>query len=224
MAGRRVLVTAGPTLEDLDPVRFIGNRSSGRMGFALAREAQSRGAHVVLVCGPTALEPPLIAEVVRIRSARDMHSAVLSRADDVDAVIMSAAVADYTPAGGSAAQKIEKGGALNLMLERTPDILAELSARRGDRRTPLLIGFAAETGDPVTRATRKLHDKHVDLIVANDVSAPGSGFDVDTNQVTLLSAAGEEPLPLMSKTEVAGVVLDRLEHLLIDRPATVSVR
>jgi len=224
LAGRRVLVTAGPTLEDLDPVRFIGNRSSGRMGFALAREAQSRGAHVVLVCGPTPLEPPAVAEVIRVRSARDMHSAVLSRDGDVDAVIMSAAVADYTPAGGSSAQKIEKGGALNLVLERTPDILADLSARRGDRHTPLLVGFAAETGDPVARATKKLNAKRVDLIVANDVSAPGSGFDVDTNQVTLLSAAGAEPLPLMSKTEVAGVVLDRLEQLLIHQPATVSVR
>jgi phosphopantothenoylcysteine decarboxylase/phosphopantothenate--cysteine ligase len=224
MVGRRVLVTAGPTLEDLDPVRFIGNRSSGRMGFAIAREAQSRGAHVVLVCGPTSLEPPAVAEVVRVRSARDMHSAVLARAGDVDAVIMSAAVADYTPAGGASAQKIEKGGGLTLTLERTPDILADLGARRGDRRTPLLVGFAAETGDPIARATSKLHAKRLDLIVANDVSSPGSGFDVETNQVTLLSAAGAEPLPLMSKTEVAGVLLDRLEQFLIDQPATVSAR
>jgi phosphopantothenoylcysteine decarboxylase / phosphopantothenate---cysteine ligase len=224
LAGRHVLVTAGPTLEDIDPVRFIGNRSSGRMGFALAREAHARGARVTLVCGPTPLEPPAVTEVIRIRSAREMHAAVVGRSDAADVVVMAAAVADYTPVGGPAAQKIEKGDALALTLERTPDILADLGLRRGDRHVPLLIGFAAETGDPVSRASRKLRSKRLDLIVANDVAAPGSGFDVDTNQVTLLSAAGAEPLPLMSKNEVAAVVLDRVEQLLLDQPAAVSAR
>jgi phosphopantothenoylcysteine decarboxylase / phosphopantothenate---cysteine ligase len=224
LAGRHVLVTAGPTVEDIDPVRFIGNRSSGRMGFALAREAHARGARVTLVCGPTPLEPPAVTEVIRIRSTREMHDAVVGRSDAADVVVMAAAVADYTPVGGPAAQKIEKGDALALTLEPTPDILAELGLRRGDRHVPLLIGFAAETGDPVSRASRKLRSKRLDLIVANDVAAPGSGFDVDTNQVTLLSAAGAEPLPLMSKNEVAAVVLDRVEQLLLDQPAAVSAR
>jgi phosphopantothenoylcysteine decarboxylase/phosphopantothenate--cysteine ligase len=224
LAGRHVLVTAGPTIEDIDPVRFIGNRSSGRMGFALAREAHARGARVTLVCGPTPLEPPAVTEVIRIRSAREMHAAVVGRSDAADVVVMAAAVADYSPVGGPAAQKIEKGDALALTLERTPDILADLGLRRGDRHVPLLIGFAAETGDPVSRASRKLRSKRLDLIVANDVAAPGSGFDVDTNQVTLLSAAGAEPLPLLSKNEVAALVLDRVEQLLLDQPAAVSAR
>jgi phosphopantothenoylcysteine decarboxylase/phosphopantothenate--cysteine ligase len=224
LAGRHVLVTAGPTIEDIDPVRFIGNRSSGRMGFALAREAHARGARVTLVCGPTPLEPPAVTDVIRIRSARQMHAAVIGRSDAADVVVMAAAVADYSPVGGPAAQKIEKSDALALTLERTPDILADLGLRRGDRHVPLLIGFAAETGDPVSRASRKLRSKRVDLIVANDVAAPGSGFDVDTNQVTLLSAAGAEPLPLMSKNEVAALVLDRVEQLLLDQPAAVSAR
>ncbi|MFI5177796.1 MAG: bifunctional phosphopantothenoylcysteine decarboxylase/phosphopantothenate--cysteine ligase CoaBC [Vicinamibacterales bacterium] len=214
LAGRRVLVTAGPTIEDLDPVRFVGNRSSGRMGFAIAKEARDRGADVVLVAGPTSLAPPLVGEVVRVRSARDMHAAVLAHADRADAIIMAAAVADYAPAGGAAAQKIEKGGPLTLTLERTPDILADLGARRGDRARPILVGFAAATGDPTAAARRKLDVKRVDLIVANDVSAAGSGFDVQTNQVVLVSRDAVDPLPLMSKAAVAAVVLDRVERLL----------
>ena len=153
-----------------------------------------------------------------------MHAAVVGRAEAADVIIMAAAVADYTPAGGPAAQKIEKGGALALTLERTPDILADLGARRGERHVPLLIGFAAETGDPVVRATRKLRSKRLDLIVANDVAAPGSGFDVETNQVTVISAEGAESLPLMSKDEVAAVLLDRIEQRLADQPASVAAR
>ena len=224
LAGKRILVTAGPTIEDLDPVRFLGNRSSGRMGFALAREARARGAEVVLVAGPTSVEPPEAAEVVRVRSAREMHAAVMARADAADAVIMAAAVADYTPSGGAAAGKIAKAGAVTLQLERTADILADLGARRGDRGTPVLVGFAAETGDPTPRAERKLVTKHVDLIVANDVSAAGSGFDVATNQVTLVSPDGIEPLPLLSKDDVASAVLDRVERLLVARPAVPASR
>jgi phosphopantothenoylcysteine decarboxylase/phosphopantothenate--cysteine ligase len=217
LTGRRVLVTAGPTIEDLDPVRFIGNRSSGRMGYALAAEAHDRGADVTLIAGPTAIDPPPVGEVVRVRSTREMHDAVLARADRADAVIMAAAVADYRPAAGTSDQKIEKGGPLGLTLSLvpTPDILAALGERRGDGRRPVLIGFAAQTGDPVAAARRKLQSKRVDLVVANDVSAPGAGFDVTTNQVTLVSPAGVVALPVMAKTDVASAVLDRLEQILL---------
>jgi phosphopantothenoylcysteine decarboxylase/phosphopantothenate--cysteine ligase len=222
LSGRRVVVTAGPTIEDLDPVRFIGNRSSGRMGFALAAEAHARGADVVIIAGPTTVAPPVVSRLIRVRSTRDMHAQVIAEAASADVVIMAAAVADYTPAGGAASQKIEKGGAITLSLERTPDILADLGARRDGAAKPLLVGFAAETGDPVARATRKLSAKHADLIAANDVSEEGSGFDVPTNRVTLVSASGVEPLPLMSKTDVAVVILDRVEALLTTRATTVA--
>jgi phosphopantothenoylcysteine decarboxylase/phosphopantothenate--cysteine ligase len=225
LAGRRILVTAGPTIEDIDAVRFIGNRSSGRMGFALAGEAARRGAQVVLVTGPTELPaPPRVSDVVAVRSARDMHAEVMSRLDRLDAVIMAAAVADYTPAGGPAAGKIEKGGPLTLHLERTPDILAELGRCRGESGVPVLVGFAAQVGPAEDAAARKLRDKHVDLVVANDVTAPGAGFDVDTNRVSLVSQDSVVPLPLMTKVEVAVQVLDRVERLLADQkpaPATI---
>jgi len=224
--GRRVLVTAGPTLEDLDPVRFVGNRSSGRMGFALAAAARLRGANVVLIAGPTAVPPPAAMEVVRVRSAREMHAAVMAHAASADVVLMAAAVADYAPATGAAEQKIEKSSGhdgLTIRLERTLDILADLGARRGGAHRPVLVGFAAQTGDPAAAARRKLEAKHVDLIVANDVTAPGAGFDVDTNQVTLVSHDGAVPLPLMSKADVAALVLDRVEQLLAaPRPVPVS--
>ena len=213
LAGRRIVVTAGPTLEDLDPVRFLGNRSSGRMGFAVATEAAARGAQVVLIAGPTSVDPPPVGETIRVRSAREMHDAVMARLDGADAVIMAAAIADYAPAA-AAAGKIEKGGPLTLTLERTPDILAELGARRGDETRPALVGFAAQTGDPVAAARRKLLAKRADLIVANDVSAPGAGFDVATNQVTFVSADRAEALPLLPKIDVARRILDRVEQLL----------
>jgi len=219
----RVLVTAGPTVEDIDPVRFIGNRSSGRMGFALATEAAARGAEVVLVAGPTALPAPEVGDVVRVRSAREMRAAVMAHADTSDIVIMAAAVADYTPKAGAGRAKIEKAGPLTLELERTPDILAELGAWRGEAPRPLLIGFAAQTGDPEEAARRKLTAKRVDLIVANDVSQPDAGFDVETNRVTLVSADGTRALPLLSKARVAHVVLDRVEELLALR-ASVPAR
>jgi phosphopantothenoylcysteine decarboxylase/phosphopantothenate--cysteine ligase len=222
LSGRRVLVTAGPTIEDLDPVRFIGNRSSGRMGFAVAAEAAARGAEVVLVAGPTALDPPPVAELVRVRSAREMHDAVMARAGDADVVVMAAAVADYTPADGAAVRKIEKGGAITVTLARTTDILAELGSRRGGSRRPLLVGFAAQTGDPVPSARRKLDAKRVDLIVANDVTAPEAGFDVPTNQVTLVSADRTDALPVLPKREVARVLLDRVERLLAADPVAAA--
>ena len=223
-SGLRVLVTAGPTFEDVDPVRFIGNRSSGRMGFAIAAEAQARGAAVTLVAGPTPVDPPPVAEIVRVRSAAEMHAAVTSRADRADVVVMAAAVADYTPAGGAAAAKIEKGGALTMTLERTADILADLGAARGDGVRPVLVGFAAQTGDPVPAARRKLAAKHVDLIVANDVTQSGAGFDVTTNQVTLVTADGVEPLPMLAKAEVARRILDRVERRLAAGAATPAAR
>jgi phosphopantothenoylcysteine decarboxylase/phosphopantothenate--cysteine ligase len=215
LEGRRVLVTAGPTAEDLDAVRFIGNRSSGRMGFALAEQAMARGAQVTLVAGPTSVEPPAGAALVRVRSAQQMHAATMAHAFEADIVIMAAAVADYTPAGGTLDGKIEKSGALTLQLERTADILLDLGRMRGASSRPLLVGFAAQAGDPVPQARRKLAVKNADLIVANDVTAPGAGFDVDTNQVTIVARdVADESLPLMTKREVAQRVLDRIEVLL----------
>ncbi|HXT69884.1 MAG TPA: bifunctional phosphopantothenoylcysteine decarboxylase/phosphopantothenate--cysteine ligase CoaBC [Vicinamibacterales bacterium] len=222
LTGKRVLVTAGPTFEDVDPVRFLGNRSSGRMGFAVAAEASRRGAIVTLVAGPTSIEPPAVSETVRVRSASEMHAEVIARAAETDVVVMAAAVADYRIAGGAANSKMEKGeGSLALTLERTPDILAELGAARKGSQKPVLVGFAAQTGDPLPAAQKKLAAKQVDLIVANDVTAPGAGFEVDTNIVTLVSAAGAERLPLLSKREVAVAILDRVEAAL-KAGATVS--
>jgi phosphopantothenoylcysteine decarboxylase/phosphopantothenate--cysteine ligase len=220
LSGRRVLVTAGPTYEDFDPVRYIGNRSSGRMGFAIAAEAARRGAQVTLVAGPVRLEPPPVAELVRVRSAAEMHSEVLARAERMDVVVMAAAVADYAPVS-RAAKKVQKGTAaddtMTLVLKKTPDILRDLGQRRRGDGGPLLVGFAAETEDVVARATAKLNSKRADLIVANDVSRADAGFDVETNAVTIIGAAGAESLPLQSKPHVAAAILDRVEKLLGSR-------
>ena len=220
LAGRHVLITAGPTYEDIDPVRFVGNRSSGRMGFAVAAEALRRGAAVTLVTGPTHLTPPHGAEVVKVRSAAEMHAAVMDRAAGRDVVIMSAAVADYTPAERST-QKVKKNdGPLTITLTRTKDILGELGRlpSRTQQRLPVLVGFAAETTDVLSYAQDKLRQKGVDLIVANDVSREDAGFDVDTNAVTLVTAAGAEELPLQAKSAVAAKILDRVEQFLIAVP------
>jgi len=220
LTGRRVLVTAGPTFEDIDPVRFVGNRSSGRMGYALAADALRRGAAVTLVTGPTHLTAPRGADVVAVRSAAEMHTAVMARAADQDAVIMAAAVADYTPAN-PASQKVKKGdGALTITLNRTKDILAEVGRLPSRAQgVPVLVGFAAETHDVVKYAQGKLEQKAVDLVVANDVSRAGAGFDVDTNAVSIVSAAGVEDVPLQSKSAVAARILDRVEQLLVAVPA-----
>jgi phosphopantothenoylcysteine decarboxylase / phosphopantothenate---cysteine ligase len=219
--GQRFLVTAGPTYEDVDPVRYIGNRSSGRMGFAIAAEAARRGAEVTLVAGPTAVEPPHVHELIRVRSAVEMHAAVTSRADRMHVVVMAAAVADYMPER-RVSQKVTKSEAtLTLALKKTPDILGDLGRRRltsGDG--PLLIGFAAETEDLVARATAKRERKHADLIVANDVSGPDAGFDVDANAVTIIGPGGAESVPLQSKARVAAVILDRVERLVASREIT----
>ncbi|MBN4048210.1 bifunctional phosphopantothenoylcysteine decarboxylase/phosphopantothenate--cysteine ligase CoaBC [bacterium AH-315-O15] len=221
LRGRRVVVTAGPTYEDIDPVRYLGNRSSGRMGFALAGEARRRGARVTLVAGPTPLEPPDLDEVVRVRSAAEMHTAVLRAAMTADVVIMAAAVADYTPAAPASRKIVKADGPMTLTLQRTPDILADLAQlpSRLSSGVPMLVGFAAETGDPETRAREKRGRKGVELMVANDVSRPDAGFDAATNAVTLIDAEGERVVPLQSKERVAAAILDRVEQLVCARSA-----
>jgi phosphopantothenoylcysteine decarboxylase/phosphopantothenate--cysteine ligase len=219
LLGRRIVVTAGPTYEDLDPVRFIGNRSSGRMGYAIAAEASRRGAHVVLVSGPTKLDAPAGVQIERVRSAHEMARAVTLHAAGADAVVMAAAVADYTPADAAHAKIPKTDGPLTLTLVRTPDILAGLGRTRGTASAPVLVGFAAETGDPRPRARQKLAAKQVDLIVANDVSRAGAGFDVDTNAATFITADGEEEQPMQPKRELASRILDRMEQLIARVPS-----
>jgi phosphopantothenoylcysteine decarboxylase/phosphopantothenate--cysteine ligase len=216
MRGRRVLVTAGPTFEDIDPVRFVGNRSSGRMGFAIAEEATRRGADVILVAGPTVVDIPEVAHLVRVRSAADMHAAVMEHSDGADVVIMAAAVADYTPEVRANQKMAKQDGPLTLTLTRTRDILKDLGARRdaSGQRHPVLVGFAAETSDVVRKARDKRARKHVDLIVANDVSQDDRGFEVSTNAATLVSDAGEVDVPLQAKSSVAAKILDAVQPLL----------
>jgi phosphopantothenoylcysteine decarboxylase/phosphopantothenate--cysteine ligase len=208
LEGRTVLITAGPTQEEIDPVRYITNRSSGRMGYALASAAVQRGAHVVLVSGPTALTAPHGVEMVPVRSAADMSDAVLSRVGSADIVIMAAAVADYRPVQ-RASQKIKKQqGPLTIELESTRDILKEIG-RRADSR--FVVGFAAETENLIENARKKLHGKNLDMIVANDVSGADAGFDSEFNAAVLLSRDGEPvELPRMTKREMAGRILDEV--------------
>jgi phosphopantothenoylcysteine decarboxylase / phosphopantothenate---cysteine ligase len=209
--GIKVVVTAGPTVEDLDPVRMLTNRSSGKMGYALAEAASRRGAHVVLISGPTELRAPHEVDWIPVRPTEEMHRAVREHAKDADVVIMAAAVADYRPAA-TGAQKIKRSeGRLMLELEPTADILAELGREKGKR---ILVGFAAETEHVAENARRKLEAKGADMIVANDVTQEGAGFDTDTNVVTLFSRGGrEEALPKMSKFDVANRILDSVVEL-----------
>lgn len=213
LVGETVLVTAGPTREDLDPVRFLSNYSSGKMGYALACAARRRGARVLLVSGPTALEVPAGVEFCQVSSARQMREAVMARAEEASIIVKAAAVADFRPAQHSR-EKIKKRaeGAMTIALEKNPDILAELGQQK--RQGQILVGFAAETGDLLEQASRKLKEKQLDLIVANDVTQAGAGFDVETNIVRLLYADGSvEDLPQLSKLEVAGRILDRTLRL-----------
>jgi phosphopantothenoylcysteine decarboxylase/phosphopantothenate--cysteine ligase len=211
LLGRFVLVTAGPTYEDIDPVRYIGNRSSGKMGYAIAAEAVKRGARVVLISGPTSLLVPAGVELVSVRSAAEMHAAVQQQAMASDVVVMAAAVADYTPEQ-AARHKIEKSeGPLELRLVRTTDILAELGRMRGKNLKPVLVGFAAESGDPVERGRAKLVRKHVDLIIANDITRADAGFDADTNAGTIISQDSEETIAVTPKADLAARILDRVE-------------
>ncbi len=214
LLGRLVVVSAGPTYEDLDDVRYIGNRSSGRMGYAVAAEAARRGARVVLVSGPTSLDVPAGVELVRTRSAAEMQNAMRTAAADADVVVMAAAVADFTPATRFDGKMEKQDGPLELRLVRTPDILLELGKARGSSPRPVLIGFAAESGDPVERGRDKLRRKGADIIVANDISRPDAGFDSELNAATLISATGTETFPLGPKTALASVILERAEALL----------
>jgi len=211
LQGETVLVTAGPTCEDLDPVRYLTNRSSGKMGYAMADKARRRGARVVLVSGPTALEAPADVERVAVRSAAEMHSAVMAHLGPATIVVMAAAVADYRPAAPRN-QKIKRGAErLVLELEPTLDILADIARVKGDR---VVVGFAAETDHVAEHAQQKLAAKAVDMIVANDVTAEGAGFDHDTNVVTIFTRDGRQtPLPRMGKREVADKVFDRVLEL-----------
>lgn len=216
LAGRVVLVTAGPTQEPMDPVRFLSNRSSGRMGFAVAEAARDRGARVILVAGPTEIAPPGGVEVLRVGTAEEMREAVLARCDEATVVVKAAAVADYRPARARGVKLKKQDAPLRLDLEPTPDILGELGKRK---RGQILVGFAAETDDLVANARDKLAKKNLDLIVANEVGAADAGFGVDTNRVTILNRAGEaEALPLLSKREVADRILDRVVALLSEPP------
>jgi len=227
LAGRRVVVTAGGTQEALDPVRFLGNRSSGKMGYTLAEEARDRGAHVILVSGPVALPAPYGVELHRVETARQMRDAVFASITDADALVMSAAVADFRPAH-TASQKIKKSSnkvddqhpddLWSVSLVQNPDILAELAeAPVGSTRHRRLVrvGFAAETEQLISHAQDKLRRKQLDLLVANDVSRSDSGFGSDTNKVLLFHANGAmEDLPLMPKSGVAGAIWNRVVSLL----------
>jgi phosphopantothenoylcysteine decarboxylase/phosphopantothenate--cysteine ligase len=204
LVGETVLVTAGPTREPIDPVRYIGNRSSGKMGYALAEAALRRGAKVILISGPTALTPPSSAEVVQVQTAQQMRDAVLAHLDLATIVIKAAAVADFT-VRVAAGEKIKRKGPMALELEPTVDILAEVGAKKGSR---IIIGFAAETNDVLANARKKLESKRLDAIVLNDVSQPGIGFDSERNAVTILTHGGTETVPETSKWEVAHRVLD----------------
>jgi len=209
LAGKRIVVTAGGTQEPIDPVRHIGNRSSGKMGYAVAEAARDRGATVSLITGPTSLLEPAGIETIQVRTAIQMKEAVAKATAQVDALIMTAAVADYQPKS-AAREKIKKEAAgLTLELIRTPDILAEVKGNF------LKVGFAAESQDIVANARRKLEKKQLDIIVANDITDKDSGFGVDTNKVTLIDRDGKvESLPLLTKREVADKILDRVVGLL----------
>ncbi len=209
LAGETVLVTAGPTHEPVDPVRYIGNRSSGKMGYALAEAALRRGAHVVLVSGPTALTPPSAAETIFVETAQQMRTAVLDRWEKASIVIMAAAVADYHVKNISQ-QKIKRSGPMDLHLEPNPDILSDLGSLRHatGKSTPFLIGFAAETTNLLENARAKLTKKRVDAIVLNDVARTDIGFNSDRNEVTLVTAQDAIAIPEASKLDVAQKILD----------------
>jgi len=209
LKGETVLITAGPTREPIDPVRFLGNRSSGKMGYAVAEAALRRGAKVILISGPVALKPPSSAEVVQVQTAREMRDAVLAHLEQSTIVVKAAAVADFT-VRNAAEQKIKRTGPVTLELEPTSDILKEISARKGSR---IVVGFAAETQNGVENARKKLEAKSLDAIVFNDVSKAGIGFDSDRNAVTILTHDEVVEVPETTKSDVAHRVLDTVIKL-----------
>jgi phosphopantothenoylcysteine decarboxylase / phosphopantothenate---cysteine ligase len=212
LSTRTVVVTAGPTYEPIDAVRFVGNRSSGRMGFAIAVEAADRGARVLLVAGPTQLPDPAGVEVVRVETAEQMREAVLARIDEADAVVKAAAVADFRPARPAAGKLKKQAGPPDLQLEPTADILRELGDRKGDR---VLVGFAAETDDLEEAGRKKLVEKNLDVVVVNEVGSPGTGFDAETNRAMVLSSDGADiPMREWTKASLAAAICDRLATLL----------
>ncbi len=212
LAGRRVVVTAGPTWEPIDPVRFLGNRSTGKMGFAVAREAWDRGADVTLVVGPGTVEPPEGPRLVRVTTAEEMRAAVLAAAEGADAVVMAAAVADFRPERVAGTKLKKEAGPPEVRLVPTPDILSELGAAGGGR---ILVGFAAETDDLEAAGRAKLEAKGLDLLVVNEVGRSGTGFGSDTNHAAILSATGRDsPLRDWTKHELAAALCDRLAALL----------
>ena len=215
MEGLKVLVTAGPTVEMIDPVRYITNRSSGKMGYALAEAARDRGAEVALVSGPVNLTAPKGVELVSIRSSAELCEAVLSRGDWADVVIQAAAPADFTPEEAAPGKIKKNGGGMTLRLKNTTDIAAELGRRK--RPGQILVAFAAETDDVVENALAKLEKKNADLVVANDVSRADAGFGVDTNAVTLITREGQQALPLMTKREAADGILDAVARMRLDQ-------
>jgi len=215
LLGERVLVTAGPTREELDPVRYISNHSSGKMGYALARAARRRGAEVVLISGPVCLEPPYGVETVGVTSADEMREAALGAFADSSIVIKAAAVADYRPESRAGAKIKKTDAVLNVKLKKNPDILAELGRNKGER---FIVGFAAETTELVENAVKKLEQKNLDMVIANDVTREGAGFTVDTNIVKILYRdGGVEDMPLMDKGKLADLILDRVVEKLVQK-------
>ena len=208
LEGKKILVTAGPTQEAMDPVRFITNHSSGKMGYAIARAAAFRGAQVTLVTGPVHLAPPLFAETVPVVSARDMFEAVAARSGEQDIIIKAAAVADYTPAETASEKVKKKDGDLSIPLKRTQDILAWLGENR--REGQFLCGFSMETEHLLENSRAKLEKKHVDMIAANNLKTEGAGFGTDTNRITLITRDGDTELPLMTKEEAAHRILTEI--------------
>jgi len=215
LQGQTVIITAGPTCEPFDPARHMSNRSSGKMGFALARSAKRRGAKVILISGPTSLEAPSDIEMVNVTSAVQMHDAVMGNYNNADIVVMSAAVSDYRPEK-TMAQKIKKGSdSIGLEMVPNPDILKELGKRKDKTKRPLLVGFAAESSDHLEEGKRKLKEKNLDLIVINDIIGKDTGFGTDTNQVNLIDRDYQlENLPLLSKEECAFIIWDKIVKLL----------
>jgi phosphopantothenoylcysteine decarboxylase/phosphopantothenate--cysteine ligase len=212
LEGRSILVTAGRTREHLDPVRYLSNRSSGKMGYAMAEVAKRRGAKVTLICGPTNLPPPAGVEFISIESAKEMHSAVKSRFAKTDALIMAAAVSDFVPTVIPQNKIKRKEGEILLKLQPSVDILKEMGKRK---KKQIMVGFSLETEDEIKNSKRKLKEKNLDLIVVNNPNVPGAGFEVDTNQVIIIDKTGRtEKLPLLPKKEVAEKVLDRVSSLL----------